>query len=286
MAIRGRRNPAYRAEEFNQPDEDEPQVPIPEAYSTPEGVAAEAINAVVWDDDCINFKLILFQEGCRVDFHGWYRISGAGLTASPVYCIDIYARHAGQVISIQSIPFPEDPRLNIPAVNERIVERCNFFFAKCIVPNALTWKEFERLMTAPSGKINRSETIDRLLLEMRATRDTAFSSAGTRYIKIQPDMGQPYLIELDLSKQAIAMEGKVPSLEMGTIADIVLKDGQGNAGKRLRVQGSAENIESLARRLKETKDPAEQRRIRALMRQMGHKGGARAIQAKQAPPTA
>ena len=271
MAIRGRR--------ANKPEE-EPQVV--QEYATPIGVAEEAVDTVVWDDGYLNFKALIFQQGCQVNFYGWYRISGAGLHAKAIYSIDLYARHGNREISLKSIPFPEDPRLNIAAVNEKIMAHCNEFFAQCIVPHALSWAEFEKLMTAPSGKINRAETIDRLLIEARATRDTAFSAAGTRFIKITPDEGQPYTIELDLTRQARALDGKVPSLEYGTIADIALRDGKGQAGKRLKVEGSKENIESLAARLAKATDAGEQRRIRALMRQMGHKGGVRALKAKPA----
>ena len=195
------------------------------------------------------------------------------------YAIDIWAKYKGHDYSVESIPYLEfDPLNNLKSLNSDICAAISKFMY--LVDNDLDTVESLRKKAArPRVHISRIETMDRLILRLQEIRDVAIRSGGQRICTVNGDRdGDPVMgIIIDVTAQARLLEGKVPSLLQGAIYD--QPAGKGGEGRAITHGASKESINALIERLRVCKSKPEARKIRAILRRMGHRGGARSISA-------
>jgi hypothetical protein len=231
-----------------------------------------------WVDDAKTFKVKTPIEG--VNFEGHWRRTQDMRSGVEVFAVDLYAHRNGRVFAVQSIPYRgDDPLGDILSLNADICAAINqWLYCRC-AGNVETLDDLERRAAHPLVHISRVESIDRAIIRLREVRDTALRAGGRRCVTIEGDRSgdPPLVIELDLSSQAIAMGGKVPPPMFGGALDGVTK---GSAPTATKEQASEENVLALVDKLEQTKDKSQARKLRAILRKMGHRGGARAIRAK------
>ena len=229
---------------------------------------------VHWDDTLINFKL-KNEIGL---FYGWVR-----KISKKAHAVDLYTQFKGKSYSCEAIFYVDDPRDDLDSLNADICAAVNkWFYYKCR-GDYDTIHSLELRASKPVISINSIETVDKILLGLKDYRDTALTSGGLyTYMFTGDKEGDPNMrIVLDLSKQAKSLQGRVPSLYTGSMLDVA-SDTQALPRKKDRQKRLAENgnvfqgnINELLAKLKETKDKSQQRKLRAILRRMGHRGGVR-----------
>ena len=156
-----------------------------------------------------------------------------------------------------------------------------------------TIKQLRKRADFPTIKAPSLQWLDTLILKIKEVRDTALRSGGERFLVMQTDnANDPVMaIRMDFTAMAIAMEGKVPNLYAGTMHEQAQATGGKKSGPKpqmLQVKIDPENLTALAAKVKELNALAKQgdmaakseaRKIRAALRQHGHRGGARATEA-------
>jgi len=228
---------------------------------------------VQWDAKTINFKL---KNDIGI-FYGWWRkVSGEA------YAIDLYCQFKGKTYNCDVLWYVEDPRKNIDSLNADICAATNkWFYYKCR-GNYETIESLELKATKPIIHIESIKVIDQILLDLKDHRDSAIGSGGLyTYAFTGEEKDDPSMrIELNLSSQARGLKGRVPSLYTGAILDRTadLEKTSKKEMKNRQPEGNLHSgsIDSLLQKLKETKDKNQQRKLRAILRRMGHSGGARA----------
>jgi len=235
---------------------------------------------IQWDDILINFKL-KNEIGL---FYGWLRrICGKS------HAIDLHTQFKGKSYNCETIFYVDDPRDDLDSLNADICAAVNkWFYYKCR-GDYETIHTLELKSTKPAITITSMETIDKILIGLKEYRDTALSSGGLyTYMFTGDKENDPSMrIILDLSKQARALQGRVPSLYTGSLLDVA-SDTQTLPRKKDRQKRMAENgnvfkgnIDALITKLQETKDKSQQRKLRAILRKMGHSGGTRSLSKKK-----
>ena len=230
---------------------------------------------VRWDDRYINFR-------CKNElgmFYGWWR-----KVSQEAFAIDLYCQFQGKSYNCDVLCYTEDPRDDPDSLNADLCAAINkWFYYKCR-GDFETIKSLELRAIKPAIKINTIETIDKILLGLRDYRDTAIKSGGYyTFMFTGDDVNDPSMrITLDLSKQAHGLKGRVPSLYTGAALDFATDiENMPRSKSKQKAQHPTNhtvfqgNIEEIIKRLKETTDKAQQRKFRAILRKMGHKGGAR-----------
>jgi hypothetical protein len=226
-----------------------------------------AINAngqhiVEWTNSGCNFHFIVRDKRIKlrpdqnkakahVRFYGWYRRSRLG-DGQPVHSVDVFCKRmldngSEADVSVDTITYHADPRENI--------------------------KSLEADLCA----------IDHLILKLKEIRDTAITAGGTRFIELEGDVrgGPTVLIELNVTPQALAIsekKGRPPSLYVGSMYDRVRDGKKGERIDPLSLKPDKANVQALQTKLQEARDSgdkATQRKLRAILRKMGHKGGTR-----------
>ena len=251
-------------------------------FDEPDDFEAEGFTQydVQWDDDLINFKL---KNEVGI-FYGWLRrISGKS------HAVDLYTQFKGKSYNCETIFYVDDPRDDLDSLNADICAAVNkWFYYKCR-GDYDTLHTLELKANKPVITITSMETIDKILLGLRNYRDTALGSGGLyTYMFTGDKENDPSMrIVLNLAQQAKALQGRVPSLYTGSLLD-VSSDIQALPRKKDRQKRMAENgnvfkgnIEELVTKLKETKDKSQQRKLRAILRKMGHSGGCRSTNKKK-----
>jgi hypothetical protein len=162
------------------------------------------------------------------------------------------------------------------SLNADICAAVNKWF-HCHEVGAESLSTIQKRASEPIVRINRLATIDTLILKLKEFRDTAIRCGGNRFLFFEGDhKGDPkFGLHICVTDQAIALQGKVPSLYAGAVFDNVTGT-RGERPKRLEVVATPGNARSLIDQLKAAKargDVAEQRKIRATMRKVGIKGG-------------
>lgn len=237
---------------------------------------------IKWDKDTINFSFN--TEGGK--FFGWWRKIQVkdGKTA---YGVDLHVEYESKKYSIDTLGYRDtDPRDDLQSLNADICAAANkWFYHKC-KGNFDTIEELEQRAAKPTIIIERLETLDRIILKLKEYRDTALRSGGLRVMTFtgdDPDKDPSMRIQMDLTTQALALEGRVPSLFDGTILDRVADDNSKRTkgrGKPIEVEADSKNINELLKKLHTSGNKSEQRKLRALLRKLGHKGGARSSSKK------
>lgn len=246
---------------------------------------------VSWDPDTVNFSVTSKTEGVR--FYGWWRKT-KGTGGDLIYSIDLFAERDGKTYTLDRIPYRGvDPRDNLKSLNADISAHCQRWMFHNFSDNAENIDSMRRRAEKPTVLINRIGTIDRLILQLKEFRDVAIRCGGTRHFELLSDKDglPPVLINLNVTAQAIALDGKPPSLHMGAMMDAAVA----TKGRAKLTPGTTtaafkadpKNIEELQKQLiamKAAGNDGECRKIRATLRQLGIKGGARSL-AKAAQST-
>jgi len=255
-----------------------PDSDFPDAFAEePDEFEAEGFTQydIHWDNSYVNFK----SKNELGIFYGWWR-----KISLESFAIDLYCQFQGKSYNCEVLYYTEDPRDEIDSLNADICAAINkWFYHKCR-GNFETLKSLELKANKPNVRINSIETIDKILLGLRDYRDTAIKSGGLYTFMFTGDCDDdPNMrITLDLSKQAHGLQGRVPSLYTGAALDFATD--QENMPRRKSKQKAERptgkkvfqgNIDELVKRLKETKDKGQQRKLRAILRRMGHVGGSR-----------
>jgi hypothetical protein len=242
--------------------------------------------AIAWDNAKINFKVLTKTEGLK--FYGWWRISMKS-KENTHYAVDIFAQKAGRAFTIDSLHYSgDDPRLKMSTLNADISARCQQWLFHNFNDGTESFDALLKRADKPMINIDRLNTLDLMIAQLQEFRRTAIVCGGTRHFEIRGnDKNPPVLVTINITPQAIALNGKVPSLHMGAVVDAVVKDGEkGTIRNPIRVDSyklSADpaNIESLHKQLKIAKqggDEKAQRDIRATLRKLGIKGGLRSLE--------
>lgn len=231
---------------------------------------------VKWNPEKTFFS---FQVLEGIGFYGWWRKSKIMKTETEVFCVDMYAKYEDSEgrtrdYTIDSIPYDTDPRISMSSLNADICAACNRWFHHTINGNSHSIETLQKQADHPTVRINRIETIDRLLMKLREVRDTAISAGGTRIASIEGDeRGSPTMtIIIDVTPQAIALEGRIPPLASAAMDRVVT----GERGEKVVNVPDSKNVQALVEQLKRA-DPVNARKIRATLRSMGHRGGSRSM---------
>lgn len=232
----------------------------------------------------VNFRFtVTTDKGEKVEFHGWWRksevrsIHGSG--AADCYCIDIYCKWNGKQYALKTIPyFTEDPRSDLPSLSADITAAANEFIWGKLNGNASVLAHISQMAAEPLVKITSMRTLDALIHKLTEHRAASIAAGGPRHCDIRSDEegGPRVVFAIDLTMQHVALEGRVPSLIEGAIYDTASKGKKG--GEKLEVKMDAGNLSALVAQLKSAKDRGDQvtaRKIRATLRKLGHRGGAR-----------
>jgi hypothetical protein len=264
-------------------EEDEPESIEGGLFREPEEFEAEGFTQydVQWDDRVINFRL-KNEIGL---FYGWVR-----RVSTKSFAVDLHCQYNQKEYNCETIFYTEDPRDDLDSLNADLCAAVNKWFYYRCRGDYETIDTLEQRSAKPTIYINTIETIDKLLIGLRDYRDTAIKSGGRyTYMFTGDNPNDPSMrIVLDLSTQAKALDGRVPSLFTGVLLDQVTdpnisftkkgkRQGRGPTPPSNVFQG---NINELIEKLKTTKDKAQQRKLRAILRRMGHKGGARTKKSK------
>lgn len=272
-------------------DDDEP--PEPEAVvdgedddsdSSDDSKAFGGFNqyGVKWDKTMVNFKAAT-TEG--IDFYGWWRKMEVRGSDQVAYAIDMFARRiidkVEREFTIDSLTYVDvDPRKSIKSLNADICAAMNQWFHRNLHDNANNLDQLYKQAKHPTLYLTRIGSMDALILRLKEFRETAIRCGGSRLFEMTGDKPGPTIhVVVNVTDQAIMLEGKVPRIKggHGSIIDHAAetkgKDpGRAKTATSTPMEG---NVKSLVERLKSTKDRGEARKLRAVLRKMGHSGGAR-----------
>lgn len=230
--------------------------------------------AIKWSANNTHFRFKIADQ--ELKFYGWWRKTRIVKSDEIIYAIDIYAIREEKEYQVDSITYTEDPRIRVRMLNADICAACSRWLSTKLNSNSQTIDQLRTKAEHPSIHCKRIESIDRIILKLREVRDTAIRCGGSRLCEIRGDGDQPpMIITIDVSSQAYALEGRVPPLDTASLYDATLGGSEGGT-RRLVNKPSPENVAALQAKLRETKDKGEGRKIRAMLRKMGHRGGGRA----------
>lgn len=231
---------------------------------------------VHWDDDQLRFHFKV--EGIK--FYGEWRLTRCQNQRVLAWAIDIWAERDDHHYCVESIPYLSgDPREDMKSLDADICAAVNKWFYRRCKGNAETLDDLRKRAENPTVTITHLETLDRIILRLKETRDTAIRAGGTRWFQIVGDKYEEEprpRLRITLTEQAVAAKGKVPSLYEGAVFDGV----KGGRTAPIAQKPDESNVQALVERLLETKDKGEARKIRGVLRKMGHRGGARALAKK------
>lgn len=260
---------------------------------------------VDWNDSKTSFKV--FANGHKF-FGCWrktdYRSCDDPDQVVPGYAVDIWCQfmeasgklaHEYAVRTIfyraDSDENDGDPRSAMRSLNGDICAAINFFLYRKLSGDMGTLEELRQMAKQPIVHIDSIETMDRFILKLRETRDTAIRSGGTRMIAVPSDQsGDPHCGIQVTFNEAYALKGKVPPINTGAVlrdpGNVVQADGTPTKTKRKPASGltketaTDEHILELCQQLEGAPDATTKRKLRAELRRLGHKGGIRALREK------
>jgi hypothetical protein len=262
-----------------------------------------AINAngqhiVEWTNSGCNFHFIVRDKRIKlrpdqnkakahVRFYGWYRRSRLG-DGQPVHSVDVFCKRmldngSEADVSVDTITYHADPRENIKSLEADLCAIAQRWLSTKVNGDVRSIDQLTQEAKKPKIGIRRLQTIDHLILKLKEIRDTAITAGGTRFIELEGDVrgGPTVLIELNVTPQALAIsekKGRPPSLYVGSMYDRVRDGKKGERIDPLSLKPDKANVQALQTKLQEARDSgdkATQRKLRAILRKMGHKGGTR-----------
>lgn len=228
---------------------------------------------IVWKDT--NFGIDM-EDGSR--FYGcWRRTTyGYGAGQQEGFAIDMWAKYKGHEYSVVSIPYLlVDPRSDMKSLNSDVCAAISKFMFE-IENNSDTLETLRRKATRPRIHINRMESLDAIIYKLTELRNIALRSGGQRIIAIEGDRegGVVMGISVDLTRQAALLDGRdPPAIETGQSA--IYDDP--HSGRAANFKADPRSIAILVEKLRTTKNKSEARKLRQVLRRMGHRGGARSV---------
>lgn len=238
---------------------------------------------IKWDPIHTHFNLIAED----IKFYGWWRQTKS-LEHPLVWAIDLFCTTGDHSYACESwCYYTGDPREKLKSLNADICCAANKFLYQRCAGDVEHLDDLRRRAEKPILHIDRLETIDRIILGLREYRETAIRAGGTRHFEINGDREGESIIHLtiDLTQQAAALEGRrPPSLTEGALLDNARSGDDGDISRPIKLQANAGNVEALCEQLDAAKakgNKSEARKIRATLRKMGHRGGARALRNKK-----
>jgi len=233
---------------------------------------------IEWDKETINFKFKA-EEG---KFYGWWRKVRVGAEGKIAYGIDILVEYKSHRYNVKTLLyFNNDPRGDLQSLDADICAAANkWFYSKC-QGTFDTIEDLQQRAAKPTIMIRQLETLDRIILRLKEYRDTSIKCGGLRIMTFTgdtPEKDPSMRIEIDLTTQALGYKGRAPSLFAGAVLDRVAKDSSKKSQGRsepIKAVPDSKNVQTLVQKLQSSKDKVERRKIRATLRRMGHKGGAR-----------
>ena len=247
-------------------------------------LAAFKATGVKWKNEQSFFRL---ETSAGVRFYGWYRKTRQRNSSGMAHCFDVYCKRLQPdgkelEVAVDSLVYLDtDPRQNLAALNSDIVALANRWYFQRLNGKADTLDQVVAKAEKPTIKITQLRTIDSLILRMKEFRDTAIRCGGERIFELKGDNNNPPVtIIINVSAQAYALKGKAPSLYKGAIYDAARGSGKKGGERTTALIASAQssNVKDLIKALqsaKEAGNKSEARKIRAVLRSMGHRGGSR-----------
>lgn len=231
-----------------------------------------------WDKDKINFKFK--AEGG--EFYGWWRL--VKVEGGPsLFAIDIHAKHEDKCCSVETLSYcaGKNPQEDINSLNADICASVNKWLYQKVEGKFETITQLYQKAEKPVIHIRSLGALDEIINRLMEYREVALSTGGIRIMTFTGELeDDPSMrIEMSLFKQALAFKGRVPKLTEGATLDRVAEDsgrkikGRGKPTERTSDQSS---IDSLLKELEKCNDPRKKRKLRQVLRKLGHKGGARA----------
>jgi len=236
---------------------------------------------VHWDKHAVNFK---FNAGGGL-FYGWWRKTGTGAEIKPLFAVDIHVKYKGNSYNVESIQYYDgDPHEDRYSLDSDICAACNKWFFYKANGNFDTIEGLQQKADKPTLYFNRIEALDKIIINLKGFRDTAIRCGGRRILILEgtnkeKDPSGGVRLQVDFTTQAHGLKGRVPSLYAGAILDNATSvEGRKKNAKREqrpKIIGDQKSIDQLITQLKNSTDKTEKRKIRAMLRKMGHSGGAR-----------
>lgn len=206
------------------------------------------------------------------------------------WAIDIFARietiEKTHMFSIDTLCFTAgDPRTDLPALNTAIAEAVSKWFFKIGAPNQLI-KLVEKAEHAQL-KVPNLQWLDNLLLQIKEVRETAFRSGGERHIVFEAPNGPKVTLTLNFTSLAIALDGKPPAMNTGGRLSTIKVSKKAPRSSEVSTPvhvANPDNVRDLLAQVAAANErfragdqsaKKEARDLRALLRKLGHKGGAR-----------
>jgi hypothetical protein len=233
--------------------------------------------SIKWDERRVTF--ILMAE--EIKFYGSWRKTRFGEKEEELggiaYSIDIWAQSDTGTCSVDSIHYiDQDPRKTPKSLNADICACINKWLYLSHQGKTPNLSELQKKSEKPIMTIKKSATLDGILFKLREFRDTCLSCGGFRAIILESDIpGNPRLtVQANFTEEAHALNGKVPKLFEAEAIVSHAKDKK--AGKTARsTPEDGGGIQNLLDSLKKSKDKAQQRKIRGMLRKLGYHGGLR-----------
>lgn len=202
--------------------------------------------AIAWTSDHTHFK---FETDRDVYFYGWYRRTRIGTGDNIAHALDVFAKvKTGEQreFSVKSLTYADDPRTDLNSLNADLCAVANMWFYKTINADVESIEDLIQQAKRPKFIIKTFGTLDKFISELREIRKVAVVSGGTRILTLQSDVSNGDVvghIELNLTAQAMALEGKIPSLQTGVMYDRVREDRNADLssikpekGKKVRIR--------------------------------------------------
>ncbi len=252
---------------------------IREGDFIPEGFSQYNIK---WDNRLTNFEFE--AEGGK--FYGWWRktmIKGGGTG----YGIDLHTKYKGKNYFLQTLGYVlKDPRKDMESLNADICAAVNRWFYYQCEGTFDTLSQLQQKVDKPTLTVLKLNTLDKMIVSLKECRDISLRSGGARVVILEGDDSDNdpkdgMRISINLTRQAAALKGKIPPLlfESAAIDGVLVSKSRRGKGKTKRSEAigatNQKTIDELLKKLSLSKDKTEQRKLRGILRRMGHRGGVR-----------
>lgn len=250
--------------------------------SRAKGNQSNGVYKIKWDKEKINFY---FDTDDGLHFYGWWRYAKILHTDTMFNAVDVYVKREHDDpnqymdVCVDSLTYPEDPRENLQSLNADICAASNRWFYQNFNGEVRAIDQLIKQARYPTIHINQLGTLDRLIMRLKEFRHVAITSGGTRLCELAGDKkNPPLLVSINVTEQAMALKGKAPTILQSTLMDSALRTKRGGdiRANAVSITADPENVKALLNQLKQTRDKGVARKIRAMLRAMGHRGGARA----------
>jgi len=223
---------------------------------------------IQWDKYKANFNSLTGS----IKFYGSWRqarIFEEDGTESMAYAIDLFVTHNEKTYPVECIRYIKDPRSHMGSLNADICAAVNkWLYFKCS-GTLKTIEELQHKSDSPVVEFRKSGSIDRLIFRLKEFRDTALRYGGFRALTLEGDIpgGPVVTLQTNLTDESAKLKGRVPGL-FESEATLTPR----RTLSKIEDKGA---VTELLEKLQDTKDKAQQRKIRATLRRLGCRGGLR-----------